>query len=134
MNFYADIFLPYLVPAIGTALSGLLAWAITALIGFINSKVKNKELASLLETIVVISTNAVKATYQSFVESIKGTTEWNAETQEKARQMTLETIKSELSVEAIAYIQEKHGDIDKYLLNLAESILYDLKNKPKTNV
>ena len=131
MNFYADIFLPYLVPAIGTALSGLLAWAITALIGFINSKVKNKELASLLETIVVIATNAVKATYQSFVESIKGTTAWNEETQEKARQMTLNTIKSELSVEAIAYIQEKHGDIDKYLLNLAESILYDLKNKPK---
>jgi hypothetical protein len=134
MNFYADIFLPYLVPAIGTALSGLLAWAITALIGFINSKVKNKELASLLETIVIISTNAVKATYQSFVESVKGTTEWNEETKEKARQMTLNTIKSELSVKAIAYIQEKHGDIDKYLLNLAESILYDLKNKPTTSV
>lgn len=130
MTFY-EFFIQYILPVLGTALSAFLTWGSVVLIKYLNTKIKNKELASFTETIITIVTNATKATYQTFVESIKGTSEWNEETQEKARQMTLATVKEELTTDALAYIEKQHGDVDKYILNLVHSILYDLKNKPQ---
>ena len=132
MTFY-EFFIQYILPALGILLTGLATWGSTFLIKFLNTKIKNKELASFTETIITIVTNATKATYQTFVESLKGTTEWNEETQEKARQMTLATVKEELTTDALAYIEKQYGDVDKYILNLVHSILYDLKNKKVEN-
>lgn len=131
MWFWNEIFVPYLLPAIGTALGGLLSWLLVRGIAWINSKIKNKDLADLATTILIIATNAVKSTYQTYVQGIKGTDGWTKEAQENALNQALETAKSELSTGAIAHIKEKYGDVDKYLKTLFESILYDLKNKPK---
>ena len=43
--------------------------------------------------------------------------------------MALETAKSELTTEALTYIESQHGDIDKYLITLIESTLFDLKRE-----
>ena len=134
MNFYADIFVPYILPAIGMVLAGLLSWAGGVLIKWLATKTKNKELLAFATTITTVAQRAVKATYQSFVESLKGTTEWTEETQKKALNMTLDTIKAELSTEALAYIESQHGDIMAYLRTLVESVLYDLKNGKKVEV
>ena len=131
MNFWSDIFVPYLLPAIGTALGGLLSWLLAVGIKWVTSKIKNKELAALAATIISVTGNAVKATYQAYVEGIKGTDGWTKDAQEKALQNALETAKASLTVDALAYIQEQHGDIDAYLKTLVESILYDLKNGNK---
>ena len=128
-DFWSQIFVPYLLPAIGTALGGLLTWLLALGIKFVTSKIKNKEVAGLLTTIMTIAANAVKATYQSYVEGIKGTDGWTKEAQEKALSMALETIKEELTVDALDYIQQQHGDIDVYLKTVVESVLYDLKKK-----
>lgn len=118
--------------ALGMIITGLASWATSALIQWLNSKIKNKELAMLAETILLITNNAVKATYQSYVEGLKGTDAWTKEAQEKALLMALDTIKNELTVEAIDFIKERHGDLDTYLKILIESVLYDLKNGNKT--
>lgn len=131
MDFWSVIFVPYLLPAIGTALGGLLSWLLAVGIKWVTSKIKNKELAALAATIISVTGNAVKATYQAYVEGIKGTDGWTKDAQEKALQHALDTAKSELTVDALAYIQEQHGDIDVYLKTLVESILYDLKNGNK---
>jgi hypothetical protein len=128
-DFWSQIFVPYLLPAIGTALGGLLTWLLALGIKFVTSKIKNKEVAGLLTTIMTIATNSVKATYQSYVEGIKGTDGWTKEAQEKALSMALETMKEELTVDALEYIQQQHGDLDVYLTTIVESILYDLKKK-----
>lgn len=127
----SDFFVEYILPALGILLSGLATWLTTVGVKWLNSKIKNKELAALAETVVVIATQAVKATYQTYVEGLKGTDAWTKEAQEKALKMALETIKTELTTEALAYIEKQHGDVDKYLISLIESILFDLKN-PKT--
>ena len=127
----SDFFVKYILPALGILLSGLATWLTTVGVKWLNSKIKNKELAALAETVVIIATRAVKATYQTYVESIKGTDAWTEEAQKKALHDALETAKKELSTEALAYIEKQHGNIDKYLINLIESILYDLKNKPE---
>jgi hypothetical protein len=46
--------------------------------------------------------------------------------------MALETAKEELTVSAINFIKEHHGDVDNYLKTLIESVLYDLKSSKKT--
>lgn len=123
-----------LFSAIGVIITGLATWGTTVLINWLNSKIKNKELAALAATILTVITSAVKATYQSYVEGLKGTNAWTKEAQEKALQLALETAKEELTTDALAYIQEQHGDIDKYIKTLIESVLYDLKNgNKKTN-
>lgn len=114
--------------AIGVIITGLASWATTILVKWLNTKIKNKELASFSETVITIVTNAVKCTYQSYVEGIKGTDQWTKEAQEKALQLALETAKKELTTNAVKYIENQHGDIDNYIKTLIESILYDLKN------
>lgn len=113
---------------IGIVLTGLASWGTTVLVKWLNSKIKNKEIAAFATTIVNVVNGAVKATYQSYVESLKGTDAWTKEAQENALKMALDTIKEELTTEALAYIESQHGDIDKYLVTLIESMLYDLKN------
>lgn len=126
-----------LLTALGTVLTGLASWGTATLIAWFNSKIKNKKLAAFAATILTVVNSAVKATYQTYVESIKGTDMWTKEAQEKALKMALDTAKTELTTEALAYIQEQHGDINSYLTTLIESVLYDLKNGSKaknTNV
>ena len=118
---------------LGVILTGLASWGTTVLIQWLNTKIKNKELAAFAATILTIVNSAVKATYQSYVEGLKGTDAWTNEAQEQALQMALDTVKSELTTGAIAYIQEQHGDVDKYIKTLIESVLYDLKNTNKNN-
>jgi predicted PurR-regulated permease PerM len=116
---------------LGVILTGLASWGTTVLIQWLNSKIKNKKLAAFAATILTVVTSAVKATYQSYVEGLKGTDAWTKEAQEKALQMALDTAKEELTTEALAYIEKQHGDVDKYIKTLIESILYDLKNSNK---
>lgn len=123
-----------LLSALGVIITGLASWGTAVLVKWLNTKIKNKELVAFAETILTVVNSAVKATYQSYVEALKGTEAWTLEAQEKALQLALETAKEELTTEALKYIQEQHGDVDKYIKNLIESILYDLKNgKTATN-
>ena len=126
MNFQEILF-----SILGVILTGLASWGTTVLIQWCNSKIKNKQLAVFSASVLTIVTSAVKATYQSYVKGLKGTDAWTKEAQEKALQMALDTAKEELTTEALAYIEEQHGDIDKYIKTLIESILYDLKNGNK---
>ena len=115
--------------ALSIVITGLASWGTAVLIKFLNSKIKDKELAAFATTIATVVGNAVKATTQTYVQNIKGTDAWTKEAQEKALKMALETAKSELTTEALAYIEAQHGDIDKYLITLIESTLYNLKHK-----
>lgn len=129
-----DQFIQILLSALGVIITGLASWGTTVLVKWLNTKIKNKELAAFAETILTVVNSAAKATYQSYVEGLKGTDAWTKEAQEKALQMALETAKEELTTEALNYIQEQHGDVDKYIKTLIESVLYDLKNgKTATN-
>lgn len=117
--------------ALGIIITGLATWGTTVIVNWLNSNIKNKKLAALSETILIIVSNAVKATYQTYVESIKGTDMWTEEAQKKALQDALTMAKNSLTVEALKFIEERHGDIDTYIINLIHSILYDLKNNPE---
>lgn len=123
-----DMILPYLLSALGVLISGLATWLTTIVVKWLNTKIANKELAALAETITIVVAEAVKATYQTYVENIKGTNAWTKEAQEAALMEALATAKKSLTTDALEYIKERHGDIDEYLKTLIHSVLYDLKN------
>lgn len=117
-----------LFTALGTLVTGLLAWLTSFLTSWINSKIKDKNAAKILNSIVSLTTDAVQATYQSYVEALKGTDMWTAEAQETALNKALDTIKKQLTLESKEFITKNYGDIEVYLKTLIESILYQLKN------
>ena len=116
----------YAIEVIGT---GLLSWLGTAAIKWLKTKTKNEKVIALAESVRTVTTNAVKATYQTYVQAIKGTDAWTEEAQLKALNDAIATAKTSMTTEAMAYLESQHGDINVYLGSLAESILYDLKNK-----
>lgn len=124
MNFQEILF-----SAIGTVLTGLLAWLVSIITSWISSKVKDKNAAKILTSITTLVTNVVQATYQSYVEALKGTDAWTKEAQEAALNKALTTIKSQLNSEGIKFIEENYGNVEEYLKTLIESVLYKLKNK-----
>ena len=126
MNFQEILF-----SALGIIITGLASWGTAVLVKWLNSKIKNKELAAFATTVITVVNNAVKATYQAYVQSLKGTDAWTKDAQKQALEQALKTAKSELTTEAIAYIEQQHGDVDKYIKTLIESVLYDLKNGNK---
>lgn len=115
--------------ALSIIITGLATWAMGLLTKWLNDKLENKKSKEYVDDILQIVTGAVKKTYQSYVESIKGTDMWTAEAQQKALNIALGTAREAINLDTAQYISEKYGDIDTYLTNLIESVLYDLKNK-----
>lgn len=113
---------------VSVVLTALASWGVSKLIAFLNSKIENEKAAELATDAVRAVYNAVKATYQTYVQAIKGTDMWTAEAQEKALKMALETAKASMTEEVKAYIKEHFGDLDEWLKSQTESTLYDLKN------
>ena len=124
MNFQEILF-----SAIGTILTGLLAWLVSIITNWINSKIKDKNAAKILTSVTALVTNVVQATYQSYVEALKGTDAWTKEAQEAALNKALTTIKSQLNSEGIKFIEENYGNVEEYLKTLVQYVLYKLKNK-----
>ena len=124
MNFQEILF-----SAIGTILTGLLVWLVSIVTNWINSKIKDKNAAKILTSITTLVTNVVQATYQSYVEALKGTDAWTKKAQEEALNKAFTTIKNQLNNEGIKFIEENYGNVEEYIKTLIESILYKLKNK-----
>ena len=124
MNFQEILF-----SAIGTILTGLLVWLVSIVTNWINSKIKDKNAAKILTSITTLVTNVVQATYQSYVEALKGMNKQKKKAQEEALNKAFTTIKNQLNNEGIKFIEENYGNVEEYIKTLIESILYKLKNK-----
>lgn len=125
---FNTIFLEYILPALGTAFGGLLTWGVTELVLLIKSKIKNQAIANALTEIVELSDTTVRATYQTYVEGLKGTDLWTKEAQETALKMSLDTLKGQLSQGAMNWIGKNCDNIDDYLIGMIESSINKNKN------
>lgn len=114
-----------LVSAAATALG---SWLVAKVSSWITTKVKNSKLQGFLTAALNVVQGTVKATYQTYVEAIKGTDAWTVEAQHEALQMALDAAKAQLSQEIKDYIEDTSGDIDKWLNTQIEATIYTLKN------
>lgn len=118
------------IQIVSVILATLGAWVLAKVKSLINTKIKNEKARALLNSATTVVSNVVKATYQTYVESIKGTDAWTKDAQEKALQNAVTAARSQLSEEVEKYISDNFGDVETWIKSLIETTLYNLKNKP----
>lgn len=119
-----------IIQIVSVLLATLGAWVLAKVKSLINAKIKNEKARALLDSATTVVSNVVKATYQTYVESIKGTEAWTKDAQEKALQNAVTAARSQLSEEVEKYISDNFGDVKTWIKTIIESTLYNLKNKP----
>lgn len=119
-----------IIQIVSVLLATLGAWVLAKVKSLINAKIKNEKARALLDSATTVVSNVVKATYQTYVESIKGTEAWTKDAQEKALQNAVTAARSQLSEEVEKYISDNFGDVEMWIKTIIESTLYNLKNKP----
>ena len=113
--------------AVGTFVTGLLSWLTIVITNFFNSKIKDKKIAKMTTDITTIILNAVQTVFQTFVEVLKKEGTFNAEAQKEAKERALTIITSQLTPELVEYIKSNLGDVEEYIKNRIESMIYSLK-------
>ena len=110
-------------------LTALGSWVLVKVKNLVATKIKNTKTQALLLGAVDVVASVVKATYQTYVQAIKGTEAWTQEAQKNALQQALHNAQVQLSTETKDYIQANFGDVGAWVQNQIEATLYDLKNK-----
>ncbi len=118
-----------LLSAISIVLTALVSWGAERLIALINSKLANTKYAKYLTSVVDIITRAVKTTYQTYVEALKDKNMFTPDAQKEALSKAGEMALAQLSDDSKKWIETNFGDVQKWIANTIESVIYDLKNK-----
>lgn len=117
-----------IISAVSTVVLGLIGWGVTVLTNWLNTKIKDKKVAEFATNIMNIIMNAVKMIYQEFVEVLKKEGRFDEKAQKEAKEKAMAIIKGQLTEELKSYISDNYGDVEKYISNQIEVILYNLKN------
>ena len=120
MNVLEQIFELVVYPVLsitGIYLTYLISVKIKELKQKTNDETAKKYLDMLNETI----SNAVLATTQTYVESLKKQGKFDAEAQKIAFQQTYEAVMRVLTADAIKYITTSVGDLETYITNKIEA-------------
>lgn len=106
----------------------LISIAGTQLIKFINSKIKNNELAKQLATATTIVTNAVRVVFQTYVDALKKSGSFDKEAQVEALTRAKNIALSQITEDTKSYIEDNYGDFNNWLTIQIESTIDLLKN------
>lgn len=85
------------------------------------SKIENETAQKYLVMIEDTVTKCVKATNQTYVESLKKSGSFDEAAQKQALQNTLDAVMKTLSKDALKYIEEISGDASAFLLSHIEA-------------
>lgn len=113
--------------AVGVVITGLLSWATTALISWLNSKIKDTKVKQWTTDLTQIVMRSVMTISQTYVDSLKKEKAFTKEAQTEAFNKCMDLVKSQLTPELQKYIQENFGDMETYLKTQIESIIKSLK-------
>lgn len=113
--------------AISIVITALASWGVGVFITWMNSKIKDQTLARHLTAITRIITDAVMNVFQSFVQTLKTQGKFDEAAQKEAKQRAMDIILKQLTPELTKYIEDNHGDVQDWLNNKIEAVIYDLK-------
>ena len=123
-----DILLNVLSVLLTAVILPLISIAGTQLIKFINSKIKNNELAKQLTTATSIVTNAVRVVFQTYVDALKKSGSFDKEAQVEALTRAKNIALSQITEDTKSYIEDNYGDFNNWLTIQIESTIDSLKN------
>lgn len=98
------------------------------LCSLIDSKVKDKKGNTLLNKATTIVIDAVRATFQTYVESLKNSGSFNKDAQLVILNKAKDTVLSQLTTEVKDCITNNFGDLNNWITNQIESSINLLKN------
>lgn len=124
----SQIFVNILVSVISAGILALLSFVGTKLCAFIDSKVKDTKGNALLKQATTVVLNAVRATFQTYVESLKNSGSFDGDAQAKALNQAKDTALSQLTTEVKDYITSNFGDLNSWITTQIESSINLLKN------
>ena len=95
---------------------------------WLNTKIKDEKEQKLLDNAVDIVINAVRSVFQTYVESLKNSGNFNADAQKIAFNLAKSIVLKQLSEDAKQYIATNYGDLEEWIRNQIEASIYKLKN------
>ena len=95
---------------------------------WLSTKIKDEKARKLFTQATEIVTNAVRATFQTYVESLKNSGSFGKDEQLEALNRAKAIITSELTEELKTFISENYGDLTAWISNQIEASIYKLKN------
>ena len=95
---------------------------------WLSTKIKDEKAKALFTKAVDIVTNAVRVTFQTYVESLKNSGSFGKDEQLIALNKAKDIISSELTEELKTFISENYGDLQAWISNQIEASIYKLKN------
>ena len=94
----------------------------------LNTKIKDEKGQKLIEGAVDVVVNAVRSVFQTYVESLKNSGNFNAEAQKIAFNLAKSIVLKQLTEDSKAYIANNYGDLEEWIRNQIEASIYKLKN------
>lgn len=98
------------------------------LISWINSKIQNEKVASLLTQATEAVVNAVRSVFQVYVEQLKADKTFDEQKQKIALLKAKDLALSQMSNEVKTFIQNNYGDLQLWLTTSIETTINKLKN------
>ena len=95
---------------------------------WLSTKIKDEKARKLFTQATEIVTNAVRTTFQTYVESLKNSGSFGKDEQLEALNRAKAIIISELTEELKTFISENYGDLTAWISNQIEASIYKLKN------
>lgn len=123
-----------ILSALSIVVTGLVSWGVSVLINWMNTKIKDQTLVNHLSAITQIVTDAVMNVFQSFVETLKRNGTFDEAAQKEAKEKAMAIVESQLTGELRKYIADNYGDVQEWLKNKIESVIYSLKASNKLAV
>ena len=123
-----EVLLNILSVVVTAVILPLISYAGTRLISYLNSKIKDEKARELLSQATAVVTNAVRAVFQTYVDSLKKSGNFGAEAQLEALNKTKDIALSQLSEEVKDYITKNYGDINNWITTQIEATINLIKN------
>ena len=114
--------------ALGTIVTAFVGWLTTTGVIWLNNKIKNGKMATWSSTIYQIIMDAVQTIFQEFVDALKKAGKFDEKAAKEAKEKAMNIIMSQLTPKLKKYIEDNFGDMQEYLMNQIEAMIYRLKN------
>ena len=111
MELAKEILTSVILSVVGVVISGIGAFVMA----WIRSKIKNENVAKMLDDAYRIIHEGVTYVFQTYVEGLKGTDLWDDTAKQTAQQKAFEYIQKNLSSEVVKFLEQNGTVLEEWI-------------------
>jgi uncharacterized membrane protein YgaE (UPF0421/DUF939 family) len=124
MELAKEIITTVILSVVGVIVSGIGAFVMA----WIRSKIKNENVAKMLDDAYRIIHEGVTYVFQTYVEGLKGTDLWDDAAKQTAREKAFEYINKNLSKEVINFLEQNEKTLEEWIAEQIEIAVQQQKH------